>query len=147
MNSESEDSISELRRNEVVRQIVRGKNMTQIADSLGVGVSTVYKDYQYVRLNAQDYIDRFTSDIIPIEIMKCLTRCNIAVDEAMKLYETSSDERVKLAALTEYRKSAIDIVTLVTNNKDLVDSVYTLRGGANKSEAHQPAIEMKQVNK
>jgi hypothetical protein len=143
-----EDSIPETRRYEVVRQIVRGKNMSEIARSLGVDVSTVYKDYQYVRLNAQDYIDKFTSDIIPVEIMKCLTRVNMVSDECWKMAEKTDDEKVKLQALVEAKKAAIDIVNLITNNKDLVDTVYAMRGGAGKgSENSQPTIDMRDVKK
>jgi hypothetical protein len=77
--------------------------------------------------------------------MKCLTRCNIAVDEAMKMYETSSDERVKLQALTEFRKASIDIVNLVTNNKDLVDTVYALTGKGESTT--QPTLEAKEIKR
>jgi hypothetical protein len=137
--------VAEMRRYEVVRRVVRGQNIHEIARALGCGVSTVYQDYQHVRLNAQDYVDRFVSDIVPIEIMKCLTRCNIAVDEAMKMYETSSDERVKLQALTEFRKASIDIVNLVTNNKDLVDTVYALTGKGESTT--QPTLEAKEIKR
>jgi hypothetical protein len=145
------EDVGEARRYEVVRQIVRGKTMSTIAKELGVDVSTVYKDFQYVRLNAMDYIDKFTSDIIPIEIMKCLTRVNMVSDAAWKIYEESDDDRVRLMALDKAEKSAINIVNLVTNNKDLVDIVYEMRGGSNRERANeytgQPPVEMKDVKK
>lgn len=158
MTAITDESVGEARRYEVVRQIVRGKNMSTIAKELGVNVSTVYKDFQYVRLNAMDYIDKFTSDIIPIEIMKCLTRVNMVSDAAWKIYEESDDERVQLMALDKAEKSAINIVNLITNNKDLVDIVYEMRGGQTKNQQQQqqqlqneysagPSVEMKDVKK
>ncbi len=144
----TDESVGEARRYEVVRQIVRGKTMGTIAKELGVDVSTVYKDFQYVRLNAMDYIDKFTSDIIPIEIMKCLTRVNMVSDAAWKIYEESKDERVKLMALDKAEKSAINIVNLITSNKDLVDIVYEMRGGISKNPDNvPPPVEMKAVRK
>lgn len=141
------ESIGEARRYEVVRQIVRGKTMSTIAKELGVDVSTVYKDFQYVRLNAMDYIDKFASDIIPIEIMKCLTRVNMVSDAAWKIYEDSNDDRVKLMALDKAEKSAINIVNLITNNKDMIDIVYEMRGGQQKHNENAVNVEMKEVNK
>jgi hypothetical protein len=144
------ESVKEARRYEVVRQIVRGKTMTTIANELGVDVSTVYKDFQYVRLNAMDYIDKFASDIIPIEIMKCLTRVNMVSDAAWKIFEESKDERVKLMALDKAEKSAINIVHLITNNKDLIDIVYEMRGGrggGKDEKAELTAVSAKDVSR
>jgi Homeodomain-like domain-containing protein len=150
----TDDEISETRRYEVLKQIVRGKTMPTIAEELGVSVPTVYKDFQHIRLNARDYVDKFTSDIIPIEIMKCLTRVNMVSDELWKLSGETKDERVKVQALVEAKKAGIDIVNLITNNKDLVDIVYEMKrgsgngnGGNGESNDNNNKISLSEVKK
>lgn len=128
-----EDTARETRRAEVLRGVVKGKTMAEIARDLGVPSITVYKDYTYIRAHAQEYyIENFVSDLFPIELMKCLTRINMVSDECWNIAASTADERIKIQALVEAKKASIDIITLMSSNKEVVETVFGLQSKNNK---------------
>lgn len=130
-----EDTMIETRRAEVLRGIVKGKTMAEIARELGVAAITVYKDYTYIRANAQEYyIENFVSDLFPIELMKCLTRINMVSDRAWKMADEADNIKDELACIVEAKKASIDIITLMSSNKEVVETVFGLQNkGKNKN--------------
>jgi hypothetical protein len=134
----------EERRKEVLRQVVKGKNLAEIARDLGVTAVTIYKDYQYIRGHAQEYyIENFVTDLFPVELMKCLTRINMVSDRAWKLADKADNIKDELACIVEAKKASIDIITLMSNNKEVVDTVFSLQSKKNNNhngDDKQPAV-------
>jgi IS30 family transposase len=75
------------RRAEVVRLMSRGKSVHEIATILKVDPRTVYRDMEYANRNARMIIDKYVTDTVPRELMKCLSRLNQTSDEAWKIVD------------------------------------------------------------
>ena len=115
------------RRAEVIQLISRGKNLTQIAEILKVDVSTICRDYQYIRENASILLKKYFVEIVPLEITKCLSRLTSISNEAWKMTEQADkegDKKTKATAMSLAQEAALDIVKLVTDNHWLVDEAF-----------------------
>jgi hypothetical protein len=123
------------RRGQVIELISKGKNLTQIAETLKVDVSTISRDYQYIRENANSILKNFFVEIGPLEVTKCLSRLTSISNEAWKMAEQADKEgdmKTKAVALSLAQKAALDILKVVTDNHWLVDEAFKVR---NKQES------------
>src|SRR5215212_445085 len=94
--------LAEWRRAEVIQLISKGKNLTRTAEILKVDVSTVCRDYQYIRENANMVLKKYLAETVPLEVTKCLSRLNAISNEAWKMAEQApaDNQKAKLAALS-----------------------------------------------
>ena len=118
------------RRGQLIELISKGKNLTQIAETLKVDVSTISRDYQYIRENANSILKNFFVEILPLEATKCLSRLTSISNEAWKMAEQADKEgdmKTKAAALSLAQKAALDILKVVTDNHWLVDEAFKVR--------------------
>src|SRR5215211_6655046 len=123
------------RRGQVIELISKGKKLTQIAEILKVDVSTISRDYQYIRENANSILVNFFVEILPLEATKCLSRLTSISNEAWKMTEQADKEgdmKTKAAALSLAQKAALDILKIVTDNHWLIDEAFKVR---NKQES------------
>jgi hypothetical protein len=112
------------RRGQVLQLISKGKNLTQIAEILNVDVSTVCRDYQYIRENADVIVEKYFAETVILEVAKCLARLTSISDEAWKMVEQADkqgDKKTKATALSLAQKAALDLVKILTDNHWLVD--------------------------
>ena len=125
------------RRAEVIQLISRGKNLTQIAEILKVDVSTICRDYQYIRENASILLKKYFVEIVPLEITKCLSRLTSISNEAWKMAEQADkedDKKTKATALSLAQEAALNIVKLVTDNHWLVDESFKVEAEEQKKK-------------
>jgi hypothetical protein len=118
------------RRGQVVELISKGKNLTQIAEILKVDVSTISRDYQYIRENANRILVKFYVEIVPLEATKGLSRLMSISNEAWKMAEQADkdgDTKAKVVAISLARKVALDILHFITNNHWLIDEAYKVK--------------------
>jgi hypothetical protein len=123
--TKTQRELVEWRRAQVIQLISKGKNLTQTAEILKIDVSTVCRDYQYIRENANMVLKKYLSETVPLEVTKCLSRLNAISNEAWKMAEQATDDnqKAKLAALSLAQEAALHIVNVVTNNKPLIEEV------------------------
>lgn len=125
------------RRGQVVELISKGKNLTQIAEILKVDVSTISRDYHYIRENANRILEKFFVEIVPLEVAKCLARLTAISNEAWRMAEQADkdgDRKTKAIAMSLAHKAALDILDVITNNHWLVDEAYKVREEENKKK-------------
>lgn len=118
------------RRGQVIELISKGKNLTQIAEILKVDVSTISRDYQYIRENANSILVNFFVEILPLEATKCLSRLTSISNEAWKMAEQADkegDRKTQATALSLAQKAALYILKVLTDNHWLVDEAFKVR--------------------
>jgi hypothetical protein len=123
---QQQQELIEWRRSQVIELISKGKNLSQTAEILRVDVSTVCRDYQYIKENADKVLKKYFAETVPLEVTKCLSRLNAVSNEAWKMAEQAGiNEKTKLSALSLAQDAALHIVNVVTNNKPLIDEAFT----------------------
>jgi hypothetical protein len=123
---QQQQELIEWRRSQVIELISKGKNLSQTAEILRVDVSTVCRDFQYIKENADKVLKKYFAETVPLEVTKCLSRLNAISNEAWKMAElANSNEKTKLSALSLAQDAALHIVNIVTNNKPLIDVAFT----------------------
>ena len=128
------------RRGQVIELISKGKNLTQIAEILKVDVSTISRDYQYIRENANSVLKNFFVEILPLEATKCLSRLTSISNEAWKMAEQADkegDRKTQATALSLAQKAALDILNVITDNHWLIDRAYEVKKEENKKKEEQ----------
>ena len=91
----------------IIELVSKGKSLSEIAGLLHVHVSTISRDFQDIRGNAQKTTDQYLIETAPLELTKCLVRLNAVSDEAWALVEQASDHKEKIAALSLAMKAAV----------------------------------------
>jgi hypothetical protein len=111
---------------EVARLLSRGASVNAIAERLHVDARTIFEDQRYIRQHASEILEKYIVETLPVELAKCLSRLNQVSDEAWGLVDNKQlHAREKLAALARAESAAVNIIKLLTNNKELV---YTALG-------------------
>jgi hypothetical protein len=127
---QQQEELIDWRRGQVIELISKGKNLTQIAEILKVDVSTISRDYQYTRENANSILVNFFVEILPLEATKCLSRLTSISNEAWKMAEQAGkegDRKTQATALSLAQKAALDILKVLTDNHWLVDEAFKVR--------------------
>jgi hypothetical protein len=133
---QQQHELIEWRRSQVIELISKGKNLSQTAEILRVDVSTVCRDYQYIRENADKVLKKYFAETVPLEVTKCLSRLNAISNEAWKMAEQAGiNEKTKLSALSLAQDAALHIVNVVTNNKPLIDEAFTFAVGEQEKKS------------
>src|SRR5215203_1798355 len=117
---QQQEELIDWRRGQVIELISKGKNLTQIAEILKVDVSTVSRDHQYIRENANSILKNFFVKILPLEATKCLSRLTSISNEAWKMAEQTDkegDRKTQATALSLAQKAALDILEVLTDNQ------------------------------
>jgi hypothetical protein len=114
------------RRTEVARLLSRGVSVNAIAERLNVDARTIFEDQRYIRQHANEVLEKYLVETLPIELSKCLSRLNQVSDESWALVDNKQlHTRDRLVALARAESSAINIIKLLTDNKELI---YTALG-------------------
>jgi hypothetical protein len=130
VKQQQQQELIDWRRSQVIQLISKGKNLTQTAEILKVDVSTVCRDYQFIKENANKVLKKYFAETVPLEVTKCLSRLNGISKEAWDMAEKASNEKNKIAALSLAQEAALHIVNVVTNNKPLVDEAFNFASEA-----------------
>jgi hypothetical protein len=124
------------RRNQIAAMLSRGKSIEDCAATLQITNRLVYEDISWIRHNSNKLLRNYLADTLPTELSKCLLRLNQVSNESWTMVDNEKlHARERLAALARAESSAVNIIELLTNNKELV---YTALG-----RKQQTAIESK----
>jgi hypothetical protein len=129
------------RRNKVQQLLVRGYSQWDVAEELQIDQSTVSRDVQYLRQNAQENLQKHIQQKLPEEYQRCLTGMNqvlklswqIANNNTPKQNDqdhndndnintkTTGDDRTRLQALSLINDCYRYIMDLTTNGVVITD--------------------------
>ena len=138
------------RRNKVQQLLVRGYSQWDVAEELQIDQSTVSRDIQYLRQNAQENLQKHIQEKLPEEYQRCLTGMNqvlklswhIANNNTPKQNDqdhndnintmTTGDDRTRLQALSLINDCYKYIMDLTTNGVVITDAIKFVRTNKEK---------------
>jgi hypothetical protein len=135
-----QQELIEWRRGQVIELISKGKTLTQTAEILKVDVSTICRDYQHIRENANSILVKYIVEILPLEATKCLSRLTSISNEAWKMAEQADkegDRKTKATAMSLAQKAALDIFNILTNNHWLIDEAFEVKKEEEKKKEQE----------
>ena len=133
--------MTEWRRNKVQQLLVRGYSQWDVAEELQIDQSTVSRDIQYLRQQAQENLQKHIQQKLPEEYQRCLTGMNqvlklswqIAYNNTPKQNDqdhndnintiTTGDDRTRLQALSLINDCYKYIMDLTTNGVVITDAI------------------------
>jgi hypothetical protein len=167
-NSNKKGKMLEWRRNKVQQLLVQGYSQWDIADELHIDQSTVSRDIQCLRQQAQENLKSHIQDKLPEEYQRCLTGMNQVLKLSWQIANnnnngrhngqnhnenssntmTSGDERTRLQALALINDCYKYIMDLTTNGVVITDAIKfvqtkkekltTISGKEDDKESEEP---------
>jgi hypothetical protein len=129
------------RRNKVQQLLVRGYSQWDVAEELQIDQSTVSRDIQYLRQNAQANLQIHIQQKLPEEYQRCLTGLNQVLKLSWQIANnntpkqngqdhndnintiTTGDDRTRLQALSLINDCYKYIIDLTTNGVVITDAI------------------------
>jgi predicted transcriptional regulator len=129
------------RRNKVQQLLVRGYSQWDVAEELQIDQSTVSRDIQYLRQQAQENLQKHIQQKLPEEYQRCLTGMNQVLKLSWQIANnntsrqndqnhndyinaiTTGDDRTRLQALSLINDCYKYIMDLTTNGVVITDAI------------------------
>jgi IS30 family transposase len=127
------------RRNKVQQLLVRGYSQWDVAEELQIDQSTVSRDIQYLRQQAQENLQKHIQQKLPEEYQRCLTGMNQVLKLSWQIANKSrhdgqdhndnsdlitiGDDRTRLQALSLINDCYKYIMDLTTNGVVITDAI------------------------
>jgi hypothetical protein len=127
------------RRNKVQQLLVRGYSQWDVAEELQIDQSTVSRDIQYLRQQAQENLQKHIQQKLPEEYQRCLTGMNQVLKLSWQIANntkqngqdhndnintiTPGDDRTRLQALSLINDCYKCIMDLTTNGVVITDAI------------------------
>ena len=128
LTSEVRSQQIEWRRIKVLELASAGYNQTEICQKLQLDKSTVNRDIQFLRQQAQENLQKHIHETVPEEYQKGMVGLRQNLKHVLEIAESSSDPRIKLEA----RRIANDcyryIMDLTTNCVVFTDAIKYVQG-------------------
>ena len=128
------------RRNKVQQLLVRGYSQWDVAEELQIDQSTVSRDIQYLRQQAQENLQKHIQQKLPEEYQRCLTGMNQVLKLSWQIANntpkqngqdhndnintiTTGDDRTRFQALSLINDCYKYIMDLTTNGVVITDAI------------------------
>ena len=85
-------------RSKVLELAGEGYSRREIASKLGVDLTAVNRDIQFLRQQAQDNLQHHIHEVVPEEYQKCMVGMKRNLKHILEIGETASDPKIKLEA-------------------------------------------------
>jgi predicted transcriptional regulator len=117
------------RRNKVQQLLVKGYSQWDVGEELQIDQSTVSRDIQYLRQQAQENLHKHIQQRLPEEYQRCLTGMNQVLKQNAEDHNdnintiTTGDDRTRLQALSLINDCYKYIMDLTTNGVVITDAI------------------------
>ena len=96
LTSEVRSQQIEWRRIKVLELASAGYNQTEICQKLQLDKSTVNRDIQFLRQQAQENLQKHIHETVPEEYQKCMTGMKLNLKQTLEIADTAADPKTKL---------------------------------------------------
>jgi predicted transcriptional regulator len=136
------------RRNKVQQLLVKGYSQWDVAEELQIDQSTVSRDIQYLRHQAQENLQKHIQQKLPEEYQRCLTGMNQVLKLSWQIANnntkgqdhndnnnntlTTCDERTRLQALSLINDCYKYIMDLTINGVVITDAIKFVQSNKDK---------------
>jgi len=88
----------EWRRAGVLELASEGYSQREIAQRLGMDLTAVNRDIQFLRQQAQDNLQRHIHEVVPEEYQKCMVGMKRNLKHVLEIVQAATDPKIKLEA-------------------------------------------------
>ena len=124
--------LMEWRRDKVIMLSSRGLTQSEIARVLHVERSLVSRDMTYIRQQAQKHLKTHIQNRMPEEYHKVEVSIKQVLMKAWEIVDNTSDERIRLQALSLIRECDSSRLEMITNSTVVSDALKYVNGKAEK---------------
>ena len=127
LTSEVRSQQIEWRRIKVLELASAGYNQTEICQKLQLDKSTVNRDIQFLRQQAQENLQKHIHETVPEEYQKCMTGMKLNLKQTLEIADTAADPKTKLQARAIANDCYKYIMDLTTNGVVITDALNTFK--------------------
>ncbi|MGB7679240.1 MAG: helix-turn-helix domain-containing protein [Nitrososphaeraceae archaeon] len=128
LTSEVRSQQIEWRRIQVLELASAGYNQTEICQKLQLDKSTVNRDIQFLRQQAQENLQKHIHETVPEEYQKCMTGMKLNLKQTLEIADTAADPTTKLQARAIANDCYKYIMDLTTNGVVITDALKYVQG-------------------
>ena len=128
LTSEVRSQQIEWRRIKVLELASAGYNQTEICQKLQLDKSTVNRDIQFLRQQAQENLQKHIHETVPEEYQKCMTGMKLNLKQTLEIADTVADPKTKLQARAIANDCYKYIMDLTTNGVVITDALKYVQG-------------------
>ncbi|MFZ0567420.1 MAG: helix-turn-helix domain-containing protein [Nitrososphaeraceae archaeon] len=128
LTSEVRSQQIEWRRIKVLELASAGYNQTEICQKLQLDKSTVNRDIQFLRQQAQENLQKHIHETVPEEYQKCMTGMKLNLKQTLEIADTAADPTTKLQARAIANDCYKYIMDLTTNGVVITDALKYVQG-------------------
>jgi DNA-binding transcriptional regulator LsrR (DeoR family) len=128
LTSEVRSQQIEWRRIKVLELASAGYNQTEICQKLQLDKSTVNRDIQFLRQQAQENLQKHIHETVPEEYQKCMTGMKLNLKQTLEIADTAADPKTKLQARAIANDCYKYIMDLTTNGVVITDALKYVQG-------------------
>ncbi|MGC2483083.1 MAG: helix-turn-helix domain-containing protein [Nitrososphaeraceae archaeon] len=128
LTSEVRSQQIEWRRIKVLELASAGYNQTEICQKLQLDKSTVNRDIQFLRQQAQENLQKHIHETVPEEYQKCMTGMKLILKQTLEIADTAADPKTKLQARAIANDCYKYIMDLTTNGVVITDALKYVQG-------------------
>jgi DNA-binding transcriptional regulator LsrR (DeoR family) len=152
LTSEVRQQELDWRRSQVLQYSSQGYSMREIAQKLQIDKSSVNRDIQFLKQQAQINLQHHIHEVVPMEYERCMIGMKGNLKHVLEIAETAADPKTKLQAraiandcykyimdLTTNGAIVTDAIKYVTQKQEQIDTLHKLdeRIEATGEEAEQ----------
>jgi DNA-binding transcriptional regulator LsrR (DeoR family) len=123
LTSEVRQQELDWRRSQVLQYSSEGYSMREIAQKLQIDKSSVNRDIQFLKQQAQNNLQHHIHEVNPMELERCMVGMKGNLKHVLEIAETATDPKVKLQARAIANDCYKYIMDLTTNGAIVTDAI------------------------
>jgi transcriptional regulator len=130
----------EWRRAKILELKSQGLDQREIAQILRVSSATITFDLQYLRDEAKENVQEYTTKQYPLQFKASLIAIQNAMKQFWNISQNAQDNKEKMQALEHYRQCHIDMMAMLKEGEYALEQVIARENRRQYQRKHQPLI-------
>ncbi len=123
LTSEVRQQELDWRRSQVLQYSSQGYSIREIAQKLQIDKSSVNRDIQFLKQQAQNNLQHHIHEVVPMEYERCMVGMKGNLKHVLEIAEATADPKTKLQARAIANDCYKHIMDLTTNGAIVTDAI------------------------